>query len=1100
MSKRSLLITLLLVSFLAMPLMADIVFLMRPDKIDEHTAENADQPFVDKLEDAGYTVTTWYSTNIAEESASTIAMLNEADLIIVGRGGSSGVYGGDNKDVYNGLSAPIMALHGWTARNNRMNWFDSRSIAHVGDGVTPDSLMAIVLDAADAAFAGVTIPADNIIPWHTNEYDVLTTEAGNATVLATTDTAANQVLFARFESGTEFYEGAGDYPSAPRTYLNIGADFITGADGLTQYNYYQWTEESEQVWLNEVELMINADYDYVPQPKNIVFVRRPDKIDEHTGENADKPFIDKLIEAGHTVDVFYSTDLQSVHKDTLAAVNAADVIVIGRGGSSGIFGGDNKVHWNGLKVPMIALHGWACRSNRQNWFNSTSISHVGDGSENVLNAIVLDAADAAFDGVDVPADGIIPWHTNEYDVLNTEAGNADVLATVDTAANQVLFARFETGVEYYEGAGDYPSAPRSYLNCGADFITGADGLTQFNYYQWTEESEQVWLNEVNVICDLGYDYTHQPYNIVFIERPDKIDEHTGENADQPFIDKLEEVGHIVTPMYSTGIAGEHWSFIDSLNAADLIVVGRGGSSGIFGGDNKQTWNALTVPMLALHGWACRSNRMNWFNSTSIAHVGDGSENVMNAIVLDADDDAFEGVDVPEDGIIPWHTNEYDVLTTEPGNADVLATVDTAETQILFARFETGDEYYDDAVDFPSAPRTYLNAGADFLTAADGLTQYNYYQWTEESEKVWLNEVDIMGGMDFDAAPYPKVIAFVVRPDKIDEHTAENADQPFIDKLEDEGYIVWQMYTTDIPNADEAWMDSLDAADLVMLGRSGSSGIYGGDNKPYWNNIDSPILALHGWACRSSRLNWFNSTSITHVGDGVTPDTLVAVVEDANDAAFEGVDISAEGTIPWQINEYDVLTTEAGNFDVLATPLDSTAEILFARNEDVGEEFYEGSSDYPSAPVSYLNVGADFITGADGLTQFNYYQWTEEAEQVWLNETALMADARYDYVAQPDTLVGVESNLRVAKAFELRQNYPNPFNPTTTIEFALDAPGKTTLTIYNVMGQMVETLVDRDMTVGNHTVDFKASQYSTGVYFYRLQAGSKTLVKKMMLIK
>ncbi len=86
------------------------------------------------------------------------------------------------------------------------------------------------------------------------------------------------------------------------------------------------------------------------------------------------------------------------------------------------------------------------------------------------------------------------------------------------------------------------------------------------------------------------------------------------------------------------------------------------------------------------------------------------------------------------------------------------------------------------------------------------------------------------------------------------------------------------------------------------------------------------------------------------------------------------------------------------------------------------------------------------------------------------------------------------------AFQLSQNYPNPFNPSTNISFELPQSELVQLKVYNMLGQEVANLVDGRMNSGNHTVNFDASQLSSGVYIYRLVAGNQSITKKMMLIK
>lgn len=87
------------------------------------------------------------------------------------------------------------------------------------------------------------------------------------------------------------------------------------------------------------------------------------------------------------------------------------------------------------------------------------------------------------------------------------------------------------------------------------------------------------------------------------------------------------------------------------------------------------------------------------------------------------------------------------------------------------------------------------------------------------------------------------------------------------------------------------------------------------------------------------------------------------------------------------------------------------------------------------------------------------------------------------------------------AFSLEQNYPNPFNPTTKIAFNLPSNAEVKLTVFNLLGQKVATLVDGNrMWAGKHTVNFDAGLFSSGIYIYRLEAGDYTSSKKMMLIK
>ena len=96
--------------------------------------------------------------------------------------------------------------------------------------------------------------------------------------------------------------------------------------------------------------------------------------------------------------------------------------------------------------------------------------------------------------------------------------------------------------------------------------------------------------------------------------------------------------------------------------------------------------------------------------------------------------------------------------------------------------------------------------------------------------------------------------------------------------------------------------------------------------------------------------------------------------------------------------------------------------------------------------------------------------------------------------------GVAAPTGAPVRYSLAQNYPNPFNPTTQISFTLPKASPVKLTVFNVLGQKVATVVDGNLSVGSHVVTFNANILSSGAYFYRLEAGTFTAVKKMLVMK
>jgi hypothetical protein len=89
---------------------------------------------------------------------------------------------------------------------------------------------------------------------------------------------------------------------------------------------------------------------------------------------------------------------------------------------------------------------------------------------------------------------------------------------------------------------------------------------------------------------------------------------------------------------------------------------------------------------------------------------------------------------------------------------------------------------------------------------------------------------------------------------------------------------------------------------------------------------------------------------------------------------------------------------------------------------------------------------------------------------------------------------------VIEVFQLYQNYPNPFNPATTLDFSLPKKAFVRLTIFNLLGQHIATLIEGEKDAGVHHFIWDAKNFPSGTYFYRLQAGNFMETKKLLLLK
>jgi len=106
----------------------------------------------------------------------------------------------------------------------------------------------------------------------------------------------------------------------------------------------------------------------------------------------------------------------------------------------------------------------------------------------------------------------------------------------------------------------------------------------------------------------------------------------------------------------------------------------------------------------------------------------------------------------------------------------------------------------------------------------------------------------------------------------------------------------------------------------------------------------------------------------------------------------------------------------------------------------------------------------------------------------------------DYAPPPPPSTENYSNLKIPSDFELYQNYPNPFNPITSISYRLPSASYVTVKIYNLLGKELTTIVQERKEPGEYTARWDGSKYPTGLYFYRMTAGTFTGMKKLLLVK
>jgi hypothetical protein len=138
---------------------------------------------------------------------------------------------------------------------------------------------------------------------------------------------------------------------------------------------------------------------------------------------------------------------------------------------------------------------------------------------------------------------------------------------------------------------------------------------------------------------------------------------------------------------------------------------------------------------------------------------------------------------------------------------------------------------------------------------------------------------------------------------------------------------------------------------------------------------------------------------------------------------------------------------------------------------------------------------DYNSGSTSLNSYTTYYWKVRASDgdSWGNWSDI-----YSFTTGSSNRLINPNNL--TKSFSLLQNYPNPFNPITIIVFNVENETNVKLIVYDVLGRMVEKLVDKKIKGGKHEISWNAGHFPSGIYFYKIITNEFTDTKKMLLVK
>ncbi|MBK9227918.1 MAG: T9SS type A sorting domain-containing protein [Ignavibacteria bacterium] len=279
----------------------------------------------------------------------------------------------------------------------------------------------------------------------------------------------------------------------------------------------------------------------------------------------------------------------------------------------------------------------------------------------------------------------------------------------------------------------------------------------------------------------------------------------------------------------------------------------------------------------------------------------------------------------------------------------------------------------------------------------------------------------------------------------------------------------------------------DGSVIATINYSGILRVYQRSGSTYnflWQNQEPP----------GQFFNWYTSVDINYNGEYIAAGTLNFVTSSSYDGKVKVFKRSGSGTPQW---------TFAGCGDeVNALSFSQSGSILAAASwgdfNGASPDLFIFKTFFGNIPLFRVETPGSFFacgTSTDGRTVVASGKAVHARQ---FGSGGIMFNVEIDTSEIPTSIATSGSEL--VDNFELQQNYPNPFNPETTIEFELPEKNFTSLIIYNVRGQIVETLSSTVLNKGIYSVSWNAADFPSGVYFYTLSSGNLTQTKKLSLIK
>ncbi|MCP4610624.1 MAG: LamG domain-containing protein [Planctomycetes bacterium] len=757
-------------------------------------------------------------------------------------------------------------------------------------------------------------------------------------------------------------------PTPDELYIGFKGDGGTYFDGvIDDVRIYDHTLNAAEI----LAAMEGIEFDGEPAAESPTIIWVSDFFDDNgDGVPDDQSWVDLLEAQGYTVD--YTSNIgasgvslgygywSTLDDDKIAALNAADLIIVSRNSNSGDYAnGDESTQWNSVTTPIILQAMHIVRSNRWQWLDTTTLRNLPGFAADIL------AADhSIFDGV-VPSaqvlDGTVEL-TTFPEITGVGVGNGTLIAKVPVPdADVAWIVEWEAGVEFYDGSGQIAGGQRMIFPAGTQESGGVIGRGEYNL---TPEGEMIFLNAVNYMLGISELEQVDPGTdvlVAYYPLENDVSDHSG-NGNDGIVEG--------DPTYVGGPAGYGMAmefdgddYVDTGNTEDLAewtIACWTMSPSAPSGDPS----SASGPVHRERNYQFNWNHQNNIPRGSVAVRSAGGWHAASLGTLKAD---------------TWYhlTGTYDGDELKAYKDGVLITTNDAPSgpplsesgTLKLGKHATAEQYFTGTVDEAIVYSRVLSVG-EIRYLAGG-----------------ANIIVVTEAIDWDMDGLR------------DDHSLESF-------LVSEGHSVdvrpdyWKMLTPDK-------IDELNAADLIIFSRLNWSKNYDDGNETIqWNSLKTPLLQMSAWFVTNTRWNWINSDVKQR-----TP-LIYAEAVDPYHPIFRGVSLTTfdpsnpdsptnvvqmvDPLIGTGLTSF-IQTTNMGNGHLIAKPVQ--AGMGWIAEWDVGVEFFEGAGQYTGGRRMLFCAGTQETRSVDPDTQEE--MTTAQGELNLTGEGLQMFRNAIDYFLNPE---------------------------------------------------------------------------------------------------